>query len=121
MVVGQHIAFVADDDAGTEAVFQVLAILSVRVALAEETFEKGIARQRMGAALGHLQGEDVDDGGHGARRRVAVGTGRQAARRRFHHGHRLGGRAQLLYPAGRAQRAIHKIQRQRDRHGLRKQ
>src|SRR5471032_1895761 len=127
VVVGQNIAVGADDDARAEAGLLVVLVVAVMVAVAEEFLEEGVAQQRMVAPPQRLAGHDVDHGRHGARGRVAVGTGRRRAASGLHQRRAGRDRADRLDPAGHAQRAVrpHRrvdaIQRQRDGHRLRKQ
>ena len=120
VVIGQDVAFGADDDARAQAHLAVF-VVAVRTAIAKEFLEKWVPQQGIVGPPRRLAGEDIHHGRHRARRRVAVGTGRRR-RGRLEQDCGTPGRAQLhppgpVGPGGR----IHQVQRQQDGHRLRKQ
>ena len=79
VVVGEHVAFGRDDDAGAEARRAALRRASAssgKVAAQDRVVEQRVARAH------RLAGVDVDDGRHRLLRRVRVARGAPASRRR---------------------------------------
>jgi len=119
VVVGDDVALGTDDHAGT----QIGHALGLRLLAAEKVAEHRVIHVRMSLPLDLFRGEDVDDGRHGALGRVGERCvfNPRARQGRLANGHDIGAQE-----AGGArqqvgtQRVDHEQDRQRNRHGLRK-